>query len=384
MIKSNPFTPQSGWEPRIFAGRHPQIISFRRTLSDCLERGPSHMVVLGQWGIGKTSLLKQYKKIVQEEGGLAALCPMSKSPKGSTVRDGIRLIIEEIIFGIPKLKNTQGFLETLEGAGITIAGFGAHFARKKRSLQPQVELTEFLLKMWPHLGTKLAVILLDDIQNFMAVSSVIDILRSVLSKEEVVSQCRYLFVLSSTRDAWEEFIDKHDPVGRFFRKREYIENLGAEEVGTLITNSLRTTGVTFAGEVIEQVFRHTQGHPYEVQLLCSHLYESQIEGTVTIKEWPHAFTAALRELGRDYFDSMLRKSSDRERIVLEVLAELDKEATIKEIQQALWRRHKNFPLENVKNFLYRSENKGLIKKAARGSFRILDPMLAAYIRQSFT
>ncbi len=61
MIKPNPFTPQSGWEPKVFGGRHEQIASFTKAMKEAVTGRPNHMVILGEWGIGKTSLLKQLR-----------------------------------------------------------------------------------------------------------------------------------------------------------------------------------------------------------------------------------------------------------------------------------------------------------------------------------
>ena len=74
MIKPNPFTPQSGWEPKVFGGRSKQIEAFSRVMREAVAGRPNHMVVLGEWGIGKTSLLKQFKKITQGKGYLASFC----------------------------------------------------------------------------------------------------------------------------------------------------------------------------------------------------------------------------------------------------------------------------------------------------------------------
>ena len=62
MIKPNPFTPQSGWEPKVFGGREEEQSIFKSNLEESFIR-PAHLVVLGDWGIGKTSLLKQFRRM---------------------------------------------------------------------------------------------------------------------------------------------------------------------------------------------------------------------------------------------------------------------------------------------------------------------------------
>jgi len=379
MIKTNPFTPQSGWEPRVFGGRHEQVESFTKIMKEALTGRPNHMVILGEWGIGKTSLLKQFKKIAQGEGYLASFCSIGRFTERDTVQDGISLISEEMVRGFPKIGGIKSFFENLEAVGISIAGFGGQVAKKKATLQPQTYLTEFLIEMWKQLGTGLGVVLIDDIQNFSSIPQVMDILRLVLSKDEIIHNTRYIFILSSTPDGWRSFLDKHNPIGRFFRKRESLDCLSRKETLRIIDDTLKETGVSFSQSVKDKIYTYTIGHPYELQVLCSNLYECQLQGRVDEAQWDQAFKNALWELGKDYFEALYRKASSREGTVLLTLAKAKADLTISETVKSVGSGYSNFPLKNVKHFLYRLENKGLIKRTDRKAFKILDPMFGEYI-----
>lgn len=371
MIKPNPFTPQSGWEPRVLSGRKEEIASFNAALDKAKNGKAEHKVILGEWGVGKTSLLKQFKKIAQEKGFLTSLCPVTKFSEKSSVREGIDLIVEEIALGFPRINIED--LDLLVTRG-----------KKKVSLSPQIHLTKFLLGIWHNLKTSLAVILLDDVQNFISISSVIDILRSTLSKDEVIKNTKYLFVLSLTPAGWETFVDKHDPIGRFFRKRESIKNLTKDQSFKLIEDTLKNSGVNFKPEIKDKIYSFTQGHPYELQLLSSHLYEAQVEGKVTAGFWDAAFNNTLKELGEDYFESLLRRASGREKELLALFAERKEALSVSDIRKIAisQRRLKSFPIANIKNFVSRLETKGILRRALGGQFAIQDLMFAEFIKRS--
>ena len=68
MITPNPFTPESGWEPKELGGRKKQIEDFNDLIKTTIKnKRASHLIVLGKWGTGKTSLLKRFKIISQRQ-----------------------------------------------------------------------------------------------------------------------------------------------------------------------------------------------------------------------------------------------------------------------------------------------------------------------------
>jgi len=380
MIKSNPFTPQTGWEPKSFQGRETQIEHFKKNIKDALiTKRPNHMVLLGEWGIGKTSLLKLFKKIAQSESLLSAYCSIPKFSEKDTTRDAVNLIIEEMLKGFPVIRGFKKFKEDIEGLGISIAGFGGQISRKKKIPSPQILLTDILLRLWKCLNTKLSIILIDDIQNFSLIPQVIDILRLVLSKDEIISQSNYLFVLSSTPQGWKYFIGKHDPIGRFFRKREKIGPLSRQETIKVIQKTLKNTGVRFSEDIINRVYKYTLGHPYELQILCSNLYESQIKGLVSKRQWETVFQITLSDLGEDYFDALFRKASDRETTILKVFCQTSKDMCIKDIQRTITKIDKSFPVKDVRLYIYRLVDKGLLKQANKKEYNLIDNMFREYL-----
>lgn len=368
MIKPNPFTPQSGWEPRIFGGRLQELDIFKSNLETALSVRPNHLVVLGEWGKGKTSLLKQFKRIAQEKGYPACISSISRFTSRDKPLDAIYLIAEEMIAGFPE---RDVDLERLLGL----------FSRTKSFVQAQTQFAKFLLELWKILDARLAVVLLDDLQNLLAVSNTIDILRAVLSKEEITHRTRFLFVLSSTPASWGMFLNKHDPVGRFFRKHLDVGNLNEEELIATIEKTIEGSGVDFCDAIKERIFEYTDGHPYEVQLLSSHLYDGQIEGKVDERAWEGALSNTLRELGEDYFNTLMAKASDRERDLLNILAEERRPLSIGDFRTMMivGKHARKFPIANIKNFLYRMEEKRIVARLQDGSFDISDRMFREFI-----
>ena len=67
----NPFILMTGGEPTIFGGRTKELRSFEEKLNRTLHtKFREHFLILGDWGIGKSTLLREYKKICQSRPGV--------------------------------------------------------------------------------------------------------------------------------------------------------------------------------------------------------------------------------------------------------------------------------------------------------------------------
>jgi Cdc6-like AAA superfamily ATPase len=84
-IQPNPFVPKSGMEPRMFVGREEQIELFDSVLESAVHnKRYDHCLIMGEWGIGKTALLKEFKKIAQSQKLLTSLVTIREFQESDT------------------------------------------------------------------------------------------------------------------------------------------------------------------------------------------------------------------------------------------------------------------------------------------------------------
>jgi len=383
-IAPNPFTPKSGMEPRFFAGRDKEINLFHKKLTEAKHKRYDHFCILGEWGIGKTALLKEFKKISQTKKIPATYVSIREFQEGDKFLNATEHLITYIPRSLPlRFEALTNFKNFLSGVGITFPfiGGGVELKEKQLSGDPQVLLLDALVRLWRDLKqeTDVVVVLLDDVQNYKPISGFLTILKNVLSDDEIQKNTGYLFILTSTNTGWEEFLKRHHPIGRFFTPVVTLHNLSEEETISLVERSLESTGVTISKSILKKVYEYTEGHPYELQILCSYLYENQIGRKINARSWDTSLNLTLEYLGQILLATLIQGTSQREQQLLKVLASSDSPLEWKTITSLIKGTYKTFPAQSVGKFLSRLLEKGLIQQPKRGIYKLPDRMFREYI-----
>ncbi len=384
MIGQNPFTPRSGQEPRVFIGREKEIRIFEKHLKDAFNKKYNHFITTGGWGIGKTTLLKEFKKIAQSKSIFSSTLNVPEFV-GKDLLSPVINLITQLPRNLPiKREKLKSFYESMKGIGITIPviGGGIEFKEKKKfEGDPQGLLLDSLIKLWKSLKNdmKTLVVLLDDVQNYKLIPEFLTLLKNVLSDSEFIENTGYLFILSSTDDGWNMFLQKFNPVGRYFIPILKLENISKESSDILIQESLKETGVKFNSEVNKSVFEVTEGHPFLIQIICHYLFDNQIKGKVSIEQFDTSLNQAISELNPIILDPLYDKASRQEKDILHLMSSEYKVYTFEELQTLT----KNLKIKkgNLFTAINRLCEKGIIIKMDRGKYRIINKILNIYLEK---
>lgn len=382
----NPFTPRSGMEPTVFGGRTQELEFFEDRLNRAIHsRFCEHFLVLGDWGIGKSTLLKEYKKICQARGHLASIVPLEYMQVGSRLDEAAKSIVEGILRELPlPVHQFRKVLDFFDSIGFSILGFGAQAKKdtSKKDFSPMSFLYNTLIRLWKDVEDKTGafIILLDDLEHFIAVSEIIMTLKQTLSTESI-TKTRILVGIASTPTTWHELtaLKKHHPLARYFLSRVELTQLNKKEMEETISKSLAGTGVSFNPEVIDRIFEFTQGHPFEMQLLSYHLFNNQLSRRVSIDVWDKAMQFALKDMDTVIFHQWFDQASSEEAKILSVLSKADGPKSIKDINILAEECKIKISSQNITKYLQRLAGKKLVNKTGRGLYIIPDRMFRTYI-----
>jgi len=387
MRAGNPFTPMTGVEPTVFGGRTKELEFFEQRLNRALHtRFFEHFLVFGNWGIGKSTLSKEYKKICQSRGHLASIVPLEPLQSGTKLIEAARSVVEGIFRDLPysadRFKKVFNYFNAI---GFTIVGTGFQFSRdtSKKEFSPQAFLHDTLLNLWQDLKDKtgVLVILLDDLDNFMAVPEFAMMLKATLSMDSL-KEAKILVGITSTPTNWQKLtsMERHHPLSRFFLSRVELGPLSENELRETILKSLAGTGVSFSRDVIARVFEYTEGHPFEMQVLCYHLFNNQLSRRVDVDVWDKALEVTLNDMGIAIFDYWFGQASGEEAKVLRAVAEEETPVSAKKIHRLAESGKVSVSPRNAAKYLQRLVEKGLISKSGRGLYTVPDRMFGAYVR----
>src|SRR5262249_44612679 len=158
------------------------------------------------------------KKICQSRGYMASIVPLEPLQPGTSLLDAARSIVEGVLHDLPytvdRFKKLVDFFDSL---GISVLGTGLQFKRNtsKVDISTQAFLRDTLTELWQALKdkTEIFVILLDDLDNFIAVPEILMALRQTLTINSVM-ESKIIFGISASPEFWINITstDNHHPI----------------------------------------------------------------------------------------------------------------------------------------------------------------------------
>lgn len=365
----NPFRPGSGIFPPLLAGRERETAIAMARIARTREGHPHHTALLGEWAIGKTTLLMHWRQLLHGVGDAATLSLAYPQPVAEFL-DGLGATVDvdggepstsrEIELGVDlglanaKLRETHGTRPN------GLRGSLERFARRQRERR------------------QLACVFIDDVDLLTDSRHALLQLRAI-SLELYASDLPIALVVAASQALFAGIGAAHESLIRYYEPLT-LGPLDPEAAELAVSVPLRNTGVRFDASVLTDIASASAGRPYYIQKLAYFAFDAAVNGRVGLPEYRAGFERAFAAVSQEIFAGRWSAMSPSERAVVRVLADGVEPRRSGEIE-ALARRLGVAPAA-TRQALRRLAGRGHVARLAngrRGQYAVQDPLFRRYL-----
>jgi hypothetical protein len=366
-------------KPEEFVGRKPQIEAFRRALEQGLATGrtPS-LAVLGEWGIGKSSLLMKCSVIAAESEYNMLSVPFSVSKELADYRAFVEGLLdtfsETLVHSHSAPIRVQRELQNWKLSRVSLGAFSLDRDAPQFFLSSGSAILKHAIRdAWRRfiqpVGLRGVVFFLDDLHNLASPSAdaIALSLRDQFQSFAIDGiNCNVCF--SAPFNYFSHIRSFAEPAVRFYDK-VYLECFTPAETMEYVTAVFGPT-ISNLADFSNWLHEKTLGHPYFMAFI-SRQVATLTSGSLTLantaQHWPAIFT----RLEKEKFLADLAQVPEREIQLLHALARCD------EGQIGL----KELPSGYDRVYFSRLTERGLLSRTGRGKYKLYHPLFREFLRQ---
>ncbi|MDV3244221.1 MAG: ATP-binding protein [Nitrososphaerales archaeon] len=390
--RGNPFEPGKPVDPEYFGGRKRELETFREYLGYSIEGNIHNLALMGERGIGKSSLLRKFEQIASEEYG----CLVIRREMDASV-DSLRSLTMFMLEaakseGSSRLvsrkrkaaEKVTRFFERYK-VGISVMGQGVSIERLERTAAVQDYFYSELMHIWEGIreGTRGVVFLIDEAERLQGVEGSWSFLRSVLTRTSE-EDAGYMLVVSGKLGLFRGIKEIFSPMGRFFTPLE-VAPMKQDEVRDVLEKPLKERSIGIASEAARMVSEYSGGHPYIVQTFGLFAFAEAVDSpTKTVdapmiqKVLPKVMTRLAGQVFRDRFEDA---SPLERRVLLAIAKGREDEVAPQDISALMEDGERNTAIRPA---LKRLVEKDCLVKKERGTYSFFTPLFGEYVKARMT
>ena len=379
-MRFNPFNPSQPARPDFFVGREPEIMEFEKTLTQTIHGSPMNMVIMGNRGMGKTSLLVKCEQVAKEQKCLVL--------RISNYEGNVRNIADFCDYLASNLKreilSKRPLGEKFEQLQRWIATFKPTIEWNDISLSIekmqviQEALRQRLVRLWQEIKDEFqcCVILIDEAESLQGVQGgdVLSFLREVFQRME--SETRYSIVLAGKFSFTERMSESFSPLNRFFPCHR-LQALDAVAMRSYILKKLTTVHVGIDDKAVCYIMEKCEGHPYVLVAMGYLLFDALNEGEnhITVEVVRRSKEKMYYRLGQDFFEPMFHPLTPKAKgIIVSIAKRARKEFSFKDAVGWL-----DMPRNYVSPYIKELLSKGVLERPSRGRYRVFHTLFLEFL-----
>lgn len=408
--KYNPFKPNSPEYSGMFAGRFSEIEAIDAALFQTKNGNPSHLILIGERGIGKTSLVllaqnfaNGHLKLEHKDHNFLTVqvnlnSKMSLVDLAVSLKNKLKREINKINPEIKLIKTCWAFISKFEVGGVRYQD-GAKAPSEANQIVE--EFTYSLIDTVKHitqdsLAAEIGfskkkdglVILIDEADSANPDLDLGTFLKN-LTEMLVAEGCNnILFILAGLPTLHDVLKKSHESSLRLFQEH-HLTPLSKDEVGQLVRQGLQESSekskvkITIDDDALDLIYAYSEGYPHFVQQIGYSAFEMDEDNNIDKEDVTKGFFyegGALNAIGDRYYKKLYygEIKTDSQREILDIMAEKWSEWVGREFISKKYKKSKT-TLDNGIRAL-KEKNIILAKEGAKGQYRLQWASFAFWIK----
>lgn len=321
----SPFYPGQPVPVELFVGRAKEVERIERAAIQVAAGKPQAIFISGDYGIGKTSLARFVRILVEKDPGLLGFHIMLG---GAESLDGLAAASVQTVASVADAKPTtvdqlRKCLADYIGEQ-SLFGVKLHLEKLRRDA-PDISrgYLPFLRKVYDRVKAdyKGLMVILDEINGIAANPAFARFLKGLVDENAVSdSPLPLLLILCGTDDRYREIVQHHRPVERIFEVAQ-IEPMSEAEMREFFEGAFAKVGMRVEEEAMVRLCRFGGGLPKLMHLLGDAAFWIAPGNVVDRDVTNRAILAAVEDVGRKYVDQQVYRAL-RSRDYHSILAKL--------------------------------------------------------------
>ena len=369
----DPYIPEQVVDPEDFVGRFEEIEKFKTFLEFSIKSKPRNIAIIGDWGIGKTALLRKFEDIATQTGSPVARFDVRKDMTLLEFQQRLLLELKTALSLHEKLSvKAKEFLSSFD-VSMGYAGISV-----KKMKNQTIDFRQKLLAIWNGLKDSVPAVLvmLDNAEGLKQIPGANEDLRNTFQRLSEYD-CKYVLIIAGKPDLFAGITSIYEPFARFFNFIE-LKPFTYEETKDVIEKPLENIqNLKFEPVAIAEIYRKSEGHPFIVKSMCSTTYiMMKGEGMITKSIVERFMPRILYDLGKKVFSDRFASASPVEQRILITMSSFDSDnlnySDIAEMSDT--------SKKKVGTFLSRLTEKDLVRKVERGQYELFHPLFKEYLK----
>lgn len=374
----NPFRPGGIVEPEYFVGRKDEIARFQQYLKNTCNGNSHHLAILGERGIGKTSLLRYLDSVSRKQKNMVVRIELD--PETNSIGQLVLQILTElkrsgVSYSLVD-KGKEGLKDFFQKYNVSVS-LGVLKADSKSGQQAEGESKiEFRYKLediWKKVKGNIPaiIIMIDEAEQLEQIKGSLHYLRNTFLRLSE-GHAGYMLVLSGKIGLFKQIKELHSPLARFFTPIT-LGPLTPDEVKEALQKPFAESGRKIDQKLIERIIEDSQGHPYIIQTIGYVLFEQQ-KKDISLSDYEALKPIIMKQLADQLFKDMFDSASPEEQKVLKVMSKSKKALELKEIAKKAGKKSNQLgtPIKRLLEL-------NCIRKVGRGKYELFHILFGEFV-----